>query len=232
MWEEIRSELAERADVEHSTLDLCGFSTPMAAILPTLATRLRASRPGLVVRIEEADPATCFEMLSTEAADLAVLVVNQDVPPAGDARFEQRALLADPLDLLVRDDHAIASRASVDLAAMATESWITDRTGSAYHQLFLTACIAAGFVPSIAHHASEWDTAAALVSAGLGVTLIPRLAKLPEGYPVRRVRLHGTSAPSRSVIAAIRAGSSRHALIAEALGTLEVLAREARTAIA
>jgi DNA-binding transcriptional LysR family regulator len=232
MWEEIRAEIAERAGVEHSVLRLCGFSTPMAAILPNLVTRLRERRPHLLVRIDEADPATCFEMLVTESADLAVVVANQDVPAAGDQRFEQRTLLADPLDLLVREDHPMAPRTSLELADLATEAWITDRVGSAYHQLFLTACLAAGFVPNIAHHASEWDTATALVATGLGIALIPRLARLPDGYPVRRVRLHGDSAPIRSIIVVVRAGSSGHPLIAEALDALNVLANEARLAMA
>lgn len=232
VWEEIRAEVAERGEVEHPVLRLCGFSTPTAAILPKLVTRLRDLRPHLVVQVEEADPAPCFEMLLTDGADLAVVVTTGDVPAAGDPRFEQTTLLADPLDVLVRGDHPAATQTSLDLAALATEAWITDRVGTAYHQLFLTACLSAGFVPTVAHHASEWDTAAALVAEGLGIALIPRLANLPEGYRVRRVRLHGDSAPSRSVIAATRAGSSRHPLISEAIDVLNVLADEARRAIA
>lgn len=231
MWEEIRAEIAE-LDVEHSVLRLCGFSTPMVAILPDLVTRLQASRPHLSVRIDEANPAKCFEMLLTEAADLALVVVTQDVPAAGDPRFEQRALLADPLDLLVREDHPMASKSSLELDSLSTEAWITDRVGSTYYQLFMSACLAAGFAPNIAHHASEWDTASALVAAGLGVALIPRLTKQPDGYPVCRVRLHGDSAPRRSIIVAMRAGSSRSPLIAEALDALNVLASEARLAMA
>lgn len=226
MWEEIRAEVAERADSGHSVLRLCGFSTPTAAILPNLVTRIRQRRPQLVVPIEEADPAACFEMLLTEAADIAVVVASPGMPPAGDARFEHHFLLADPLDLLVREDHPMASETSLDLGTLAGEAWITDRAGTAYHQLFLTACLSAGF----AHHASEWDTAAALVANGLGITLIPRLARLPGGYPIRRVRLHGKAAPSRSAVVAIRAGSSRHPVIVDALDILTTLAAEVAAA--
>lgn len=228
LWEEIRADIAAHADVDRSVFRLCGFSTPMAAILPNLVARLRQRWPDLAVRIEEADPAGCFEMLGTDAADIAVLVASEGIPAVTDPRFEQRALLDDPLDLLVREDHPAASGTSSSLAALATEAWITDRAGSAYHRLFVTACLAAGFVPEIAHHASEWDTATALVAGGLGVALIPRLAKLPEGYPVRRVRLHGDSAPSRAIIVAVRAGSSRHPIIAEALVVLDDLADEVK----
>ena len=87
-WEEILGEIAERADLEPR-------SAPPVRILDTngrhpahLATRLRARRPHLLVRIDEADPAMCFEMLLTEAADLAVVVGDPGRPAAGDPRFE------------------------------------------------------------------------------------------------------------------------------------------------
>ena len=51
VWEEIRAELAGHADVEHSALRLCGFSTPMAAIMPNLAMRLQLRWPHLLVRV-------------------------------------------------------------------------------------------------------------------------------------------------------------------------------------
>jgi hypothetical protein len=44
--------------------------------------------------------------------------------------------------------------------------------------------------------------------------------------------LHGDSAPVRSIIVGVRAGSSGHPLIAEALEALKVLASEARLAMA
>lgn len=225
-WEEIRASVAERSGTDLDLLRLCGFSAPAAALLPTLTTRLRERHPALRLRIDEADPAACFEMLLAETADLAVVVATQAVPAANDPRFEQRILLTDHLDLLVAEQHRLASRHTVAFTEVATEPWITDRVGSPYHQLFVTACLAAGFVPQIAHHAIEWETAAALVSAGLGTALIPRLARLPMGYPVRRIPLRGDHAPSRTVIVGLRAGSITHPVIADALEQLVRLANE------
>src|SRR5699024_11224554 len=65
------------------------------------------------------------------------------------------------------------------------------RPGSPYHRLVRTACAAAGFQPEQAHQSREWETGASLVSAGLGVALIPRLARLAEGFDVVRVPLRG-----------------------------------------
>lgn len=149
-----------------------------------------------------------------------MVVAVPSLPPSNDPRFDQATLLDDPLDLLVPAHHALAGRTSVALRDAADESWILDRPGRPLHQLVQSACAAAGFSPSVAHEAAEWDTGAALVDAGLGVALIPRLARLPEGYRVTRVPLRGDPTPSRRILTAVRRGSRQQPAIASALAAL------------
>ena len=223
-WEEIRADVAISGDESGGSLRLCGFSTAAAALLPQVAARLGVERPGCRVTIIEADPKECFDLLLADQADVAVVVATGDVPPSADARFEQRHLLEDPLDLLLPVSHRLAARADVALGELADDPWIMDRPGRPYHQLLVTACAAAGFTPTEAHYAAEWDTGAALVAAGLGVALIPRLAHLPMGYPIARLPLVGESAPTRHILTGVRAGSSGHPVVAAALGALTDLA--------
>ena len=96
-----------------------------------------------------------------------------------------------------------------------------DRPGRPYHQLLQTACAAAGFTPVVAHDATEWDTGAALVAAGLGIALIPRLAHPPMGYPVTRIPLAGSPTPARHILTGIRRGSAAHPVVALALAALD-----------
>ncbi len=224
-WEEIRGELATADDEHIGSLRLCGFSTAAAALLPHAAAEVRAAYPHCTVRIIEADPEDCFHLLIADQADLAVVVATESLPPSTDPRFDQRSLLDDPLDLLVPADHDLAGRASVLLSEAADEPWILDRPGKPHHQLVLTACAAAGFAPAVAHEAAEWDTGAALVSAGLGVALIPRLARLPGGYGIARVPLRGDPTPARRVLTGVRRGSRRQPPIAAALDALQDVAR-------
>ncbi len=227
-WEEIKGEIAEAdtgAILSTRVLRLCGFSTAAATLLPPTAEGVMTEFPGSRVSIIEADPEQCFELLLSEQADVAVVVATDPLPPRSDARFEQAALISDRLDLLVPDDHPLARRASVSLGDAAEESWILDHPGTPYHRLVRTACAAAGFYPEIAHQSHEWETGAALVSAGLGVALIPRLARLPQGYAVHRVPLRGDPVPSRKILTGIRSGSSRQPLIAAALARLQEIGR-------
>lgn len=229
-WEEIRAEVAAAGDEGVGTLRLCGFSTAAAALLPAVAGRVRAEHPGWQVRIIEADPEECFDLLLADEVDVAVVVATATIPPSTDPRFDQHPLLEDPLDLLLPADHPLATEPSLPLARTAGEPWIVDRPGKPYRQLVVTNCATAGFTPTIAHEAAEWDTGAALVAAGLGVALVPRLARLPAGYAIARVPVHGDPTPVRHILTSIRRGSGNRPPISTALTALEDLALMKRAA--
>ena len=223
-WEEIRGLVALADDEGGGALRLCGFSTAAAALLPRVAARLGETQPSWQVRIIEVEPKQCFDLLLADQADVAVVVATAELPSADDPRFELNQLLMDPLDLLLPENHRLAHEPYVQLTDLADEAWIMDRPGRPYHQLLQSACAAAGFTPAVAHHAAEWDTGAAMVAAGLGIALIPRLAHPPVGYPVVRVALSGEPAPSRRIVTGIRRGSREHPTIATALRTLAEVA--------
>ncbi len=219
-WEEMKAELATASGRGLGTLRLCGFSTAAATLLPPVAQQLRTTHPETVVQIIEADPEECFDLLLADHADVAVVVATSALPPSVDPRFDQEPLLDDPLDVLLPTDHPLAHETSVRLDQTAAEPWILDRPGRPYHQLVISACNDAGFTPAIAHRATEWETAAALVAAGLGIAMIPRLARLPAGYAVARVQLHGDPSPSRHILTSVRRGSAQYPEIATTLEAL------------
>ncbi|GAB3990571.1 LysR family transcriptional regulator [Nocardioides marmoraquaticus] len=219
-WEAARARVQAVAGPRGGTLTLCGFSTAASTLLPRAVRRVVAEHPGTVVRLVEADPAECFDLLLAERADLAVVVATEETPPVSDRRFEQVTLGHDPLDLLVPEGHALAGLTSVALQEAAHEPWILDRPGRPYHRLVTSACLAAGFVPDVAHEAVEWDTGAALVHAGLGVAIVPRLANLPSVYDIVRVPLQGDPPPGRHLLGVVRNGARAQARVATALAAM------------
>jgi hypothetical protein len=86
----------------------------------------------------------------------------------------------------------------------------------------LSACGAAGFTPSVVHHALDWNVTAHLVAHRLGVALIPRLAHLTPHLPIARVRCAGN--PHRKLLTCTRGGAHERPAIAAALGALRDLA--------
>lgn len=216
-WEQARSELASSAEEPSGPFTLCGFSTAATHLLPPAAAALRDRHPRLHVRLVEAEPVRCFELLLAGEADLGLVVVTADSPPLNDDRFDQQPLLDDPLDLVVQADHPLTARKRVSLADAAPEPWIVGTPGTTYHQLVLTACMSAGFTPDLVHRADEWDTGTAMVAHGFGVILVPRLARINTDWPVTRIPLSGEPAPARRILAATRKGAGRHPVIARAL---------------
>ncbi|AUZ88186.1 LysR family transcriptional regulator [Arthrobacter agilis] len=230
-WESLRAAAMEAGDRMQSTLGLGGFSTAAAQLLAPLAATLRSTHPLLKVQVLEANPTRCFDLLVAERIDLAVVVAMQsDSSVENDSRFEQTLLLDDPLDVIIPADHPFASRETVALQELASETWITDAAGSTYRSLFTAAFTAVGMTPRIAHEAVEWETQIAFVGAGLGVGLLPRLAPLHSAGKVVRLRITGRGKPSRRIIAAVRRGSISSPLIQEALGILQARARRILTA--
>lgn len=223
-WERARAELAATTGEPTGQVTLCGFSTAASRLLPPAAAGLRDTYPHLTVRIIEAEPDRCFDLLLSEEADLALLVVTADSPPMTDHRFDQQPLLDDPLDLVVPQGHPLTRRRRVTLADAAREPWILGTPGTTYHQLVLTACLSAGFTPHIAHHADEWDTGTALVAHGFGVILVPRLARLRDDSPVARIPLHGEPAPARRIMAVTRLGARAIPTLAHAINTITTTA--------
>ena len=86
---------------------------------------------------------------------------------------------------------------------MKNERWIAAKAGDICHEWLLR--VLPGVQPDF--HVGEFETQLTLIAAGLGVAVIPRLArseKLPEG--VRVVRL--TPSPKRRVVIAWREASA------------------------
>lgn len=215
--ERARAELAASAAQATGRFTLCGFSTAATYLLPAVAAGLREHHPQLTVRVIEAEPVRCFDLLLSQEADLALVNATAGTPAASDARFEQQPLLDDPLDLVVPSGHWLARRERVGLADAAEEPWILARPGSTYHHLVTSACAAAGFTPGAAHYADEWHTGTSLVALGFGIVLVPRLAPLTEGAAVTRIPLHGEPAPVRRLLTATRRGGRGLPVASQAL---------------
>ena len=224
-WDRVKAEALAADQQTPGRFGLGGFSTAASNLLVPLTAKLRAAHPKLQVHVSEASPARCFELLVAERLDLAVVIAMQSESHENDERFEQITLLDDPLDVMMPKDHPLAPRDSVALSELAGEEWFTDSPGSPYHALFTAAFTAAGYTPKLTHEAVEWETGMAMVAAGIGIGLIPRLVSLEGHDEVVRVRISGVGKPMRRIVAAVRRGSLNSPLVRESLDTLHEIAQ-------
>lgn len=221
-WELLMASSRTASGQLQSSFGLGGFSTAAAELLAPLAAKLRTSRPEMEVRLVEAQPQRCLDLLLSERIDLAVIVASQSqTGTLVQARFEQTVLLDDPLDVVLPADHRLAMNKSVSLEQLAEDPWITESEQSVYRALFVAAFTSLGVTPHIAHEAVEWETMIAFIGAGLGVGLLPRLATLGNVDNVVRRRITGVAKPSRRIVAVTRKGSLGSPMIEESLKILQ-----------
>ncbi len=142
-----------------------------------------------------------------------------------DGRFHRVVLCDDPFDIALPAGHRLLDSERLLLADLADETWIFATTGLC-HDIGVAACTAAGFTPQASHAIGDWDATLAAVRLGLGVALVPRLAK-PVPRPEVTIRPFSERAPSRTVFAAVREGSQTSPEIAAVLDALRTAARAA-----
>lgn len=209
-WEQARSELNTLVNGATGTLRMCGFASSVGAVLVPAADVIRQNCPNLTVDLLEAPHTECFDLLLAEETDIIVVPVTA-CPPLSARQLDREVLFDDPQEVAVGPTHPLAKQASVQLTDLSDEVWIA--THEDQQRITLAACVAAGFTPRFAHYAEEWTSIAALVSWGFGVSLMPRLAAIPDEYAVVRLPISEGDSPFRRIVACTRKDSSAQPLI-------------------
>lgn len=188
-------ELAE-ADLEAhrgravGELLLAAFPTAARGLFPAVLAALRTDHPQLRVRLREMEPDAAVRMLVRGDIDLAVVLDWYNRPLSLPGGLAKEPLLDDPADVAMPADHPRAGSGPVELADFADDEWISWPGGEFCHDWLLFTLRGQGIEPRLCHTAGEHHTQLALVGAGLGVAVAPRLGRgpLPEGVAVAPVR--------------------------------------------
>ncbi|ONI85346.1 LysR family transcriptional regulator [Actinosynnema sp. ALI-1.44] len=219
--ERIEADLAERQGAVAGRLTIGAFATAARSLLPDALRRLRAEHPGLEVRMSEYEPTDAIPLVRRADLDIAVV---QDWPAAPlvlpDGLCRQ-SLLDDPFDVALPADHPLATRETVTLPDLSTIDWISWTPGQICHDWLRQTLAELGTSPTIAHTASDHSTQLALVGAGMGAAIIPRLGRDPVPSTVRIVPIHPV--PTRHVYAVWRTTADRRPAIRVAVDTLRAV---------
>ncbi|HET6153504.1 MAG TPA: LysR family transcriptional regulator [Marmoricola sp.] len=206
--ERLETDLHAHAGEVVGELGLLGFSTAVRGLIGPVASMLMTAHPGLRLRIAETEPWQAVEQIATGQADVAVVHRWGDVPIAIPDHLDRRTVHRDEAEVIVREDHRLALQGSVTPADLVDEHWIATPEGTICRQWLSRMYAGTGRLPAIEHTSMEFDSHLALVAAGLGIALVPRLGRspLPAGVAALRVR---EPVPEREVIALWRRSQGR-----------------------
>lgn len=199
-------------------LRLAAFPTGARGLFPLALSHLRARHPALGVTTAEVEPAPAVRAVLRGDVDLAVVLdwYNKPLPvPDG---LTRAPLLDDPVDVAMPATHRHADRAQAALEDFADDDWITWGDDEFCHEWLLDTLRSKEVEPRVAHRAQEHATQLALVAAGLGVCVAPRLGRGPLPAGVRTVPVR--QAVRRHVYAVWRTDADRRPSIRAAVEAL------------
>ncbi|MGW6753012.1 LysR family transcriptional regulator [Streptomyces sp. NPDC055817] len=204
----IRRELqAAEADLEafghldRGVVTLGSFPTASASLLPLALTRFRRAHPQVRTVVRAGVLAQLREMLHTGEVELSLLW-DYDWNRVDDDQLILTPLLEDPTVLVVPTSSPLVSSDHVRLSDLADQEWIIRAENHPVADVLRRACRQAGFEPRIAYASHDYQEAQAMVAAGLGLALAPRLALTNRRSDVRLLSL--SSEQSARDIAPVR----------------------------
>ncbi len=217
--EEVESGLHRQSGTVSGHLRLTAFSTAMRGLVAPAIAALGAAHPDLTLSLTEREPWDTVDLVASGQTDLGVVHSWGDVPLAIPDHLTATPLARDVADVIVRTDHPMAARAILTPSDLVDEGWIATPEGTICRQWLTRMYAGTGRLPRIAHTAIEFDSHLALVRAGLGIALVPRLGRQPLGDVLVAVPAHDPE-PTRDIVAVHRRSMAESPAVSAVLAVL------------
>jgi len=218
--DELESRFRKIARSKASKLSVGAIDSAAAGLLPMLLSDFRKQRPDVDVRVIEDKTVKLLPRVQSGGLDIAFIR-----PPKSIANsLVCRTLFDETPVVAVCKSHHLARRKRVSIEDIADQPLVLPdrRSRPLSHDLAIRLFENAGYQPGIARIANERDAVVDLVSAGLGIAIVPRWSCQMEVDGVSFLPLALEKATEgRLPLAAVWIRSSRDALRDNLLDTLK-----------
>jgi len=191
-------ELGAHAGGSRGTVRIgCALQTLVEGRLPPLLAEFRARYPGVRILFREVHTRQVLRLLARGEVDLGLvhLARTGSAPPVGmegaSGEITLLQLYREPLLLIVGPGHHLANRAVAAFDEVRDEPFVAFRAGATVRRIVAAVAEQRGFAPRIAFSTASMSTVRALVSAGLGVAVVPESALDAAGPKLHAIRFSG-----------------------------------------
>lgn len=167
-----KQQIEEYLDPERGTIKI-GFPTSLAShTMPMVISAFKEEHPNVAFHLRQGSYRYLIDAVKNREIDLAFL----GPVPVGETGIKGEVLFSESFAALLPSNHPLAKRSSLVLNELRNDPFVTFPEGYILHQIVLDACHQAGFSPVISSEGEDLDAIKGLVSAGIGVTLLPESA--------------------------------------------------------
>src|ERR1035438_25808 len=224
LMEQAEADVDARRSGVFGQITVAAFPTALRGLAPYALEHLKRACPQLKVALAEQEPPEAMALLLRAELDLVIAQDWANAPLPQIEGISKAPLLEDIADIALPRSHPLAKRKIIDLDDLRSEPWITlgqtsSLAGDAHlpdtwcREWLVYTLRSRGHEPVVAHTAGEHASQLALVAAGLGLSVIPRLGRAPLPRGVSIVAVKPTI--RRHVYAVWRTSNTRRRAIAE-----------------
>jgi len=196
------ADLRDLAEGNRGSLIVGAFPTMAASFLPRVLETFKSRYPAIDLTVSSGRFDELLEDLERGRSHLCFLW-EYPWQPINIEGLRLQALFREDSVILVSKRHPLADQDQINLAQLRDESWIVRANRHPVVEVLERAAEKAGFRPSIALYANNYQEAQAMVSVGIGVAMAPRSAIAIQRPDIRVLAL-GDEAPVRNVLLAQR----------------------------
>lgn len=179
-----REQIEEYLDPEHGVLKI-GFPASLAGhLLPTVISAFRQEQPNITYHLRQGSYAKLMDAVKNRDIGLSFL----GPVPVNDPDIDGHILFTENISALLPAEHPLADRKSLHLRDLRNEPFVMLPRGYILRTIAMDACRQAGFAPRISSEGEDMDSIKGLVSAGIGVSLLPD-STLYEARPRMTVKI-------------------------------------------
>ncbi|MBF0676763.1 LysR family transcriptional regulator [Pseudomonas sp.] len=148
----------------------CGFSGALpTSVLPGMIRSIHRFYPGIDMRItRRANSSQVLESVLSGEIDAGLVLL-----PINCVGLSTQIISSHRLVAVLPAEHALAGQQSIALKDLQNEAFISNKPyeGSVIREVFMAACVEAGFNPKIVQEAEDTYSILMMVAAGLGVAV-------------------------------------------------------------
>src|SRR5690348_8139565 len=169
---EAKTEILEMSGKDKGEVSVGAIPTVAPYLLPPVLSKFSREHPGISINIVESTTPVLLCRLHAGNVDLIISAL-----PLDGIELVSWKLLREPFCLVVPDPHPLSRRKAIRFEEVPNESrFLLLREGHCFRDSTIEACRKSRISPNVVFESGQFATILAMVSAGMGISAIPKMA--------------------------------------------------------
>jgi LysR family hydrogen peroxide-inducible transcriptional activator len=171
---EAKAEVVEMSGRDQGEIRLGAIPTLAPYILPPVLSILSCQHPGIAVTIIEDTTQVLVDKLHAGTVHMVLAAL-----PVPGTELISLDLFREPFFIVLPESHRLSTRKAIRLEELRSEPFLLLKEGHCFRESALALCRKAKVAPNVVFESGQFATILGLVSAGMGISAVPKMAVQP-----------------------------------------------------